>query len=771
MRKKRVLRARGWRTLSLALLVGVLGALLALPLAARAAAPDPTVTSVSPTCGPLAGNTAVLVNGTGFMGPEVFTISLQVGGINYPLASGSATPLGGFRVLSANQLEFRTAGTASAGLRDVKVTTNGGDDTLVNGFDYNNACAAASVTVNAASGTAGVQMQITGSGFTGMTSVTIGGLSASPIFVSDTVITITPPALTGVQTLTVNTNHGSGSSTFTYGSGLVTVTNVNPSCGFANSSNVVTITGSGFVNNHTTVTFGGFAASIPNVWSSTLLTVTSPALSAGTVDVIVTVNGVGTSANTAADNFTFAVGGCSGAVSVSSVSPTCGANFTANLVNVYGTGFVGGQTTVTFGGFAGSSVVVNSANWLTVYTPTSLASTTVDVIVTVSGVGTSTNTTADNYTFGCSSGLVSVTSLSPTCGANLTATLVNVYGTGFVSGTTSVSFGGYAGTSVVVNSPNWLTVYSPTVLSNTTVDVLVTVSGVGTSANTSLDNYTFGQAACAGPVVTSINPASGSSSGGTSVTITGSGFTGATSVTFGGVAATFNFVSDSSITATSPAGTLGTTVDVRVITPLGTSPNTTADNFTYGTAAAPTVTGVSPSSGPIGGGTTVTITGTGFVSGSTTVTFGGTAGTNVTVASSTSLTVTAPAHTGGQFDVVVTTGNGSSTTSSLTKFTYTGGTISYTLSFRWTLIVWNGADGMTVGNAVSGNDGNSATNDLSAQITLIARWNAAQQRWDLSFPAQANVPGANDFTTLVKGTAYFVAIAGPNSQTWTVQQG
>lgn len=759
MRKKRVLRARGWRTLSLALLVGVLGALLALPLAARAAAPDPTVTSVSPTCGPLAGNTAVLVNGTGFMGPEVFTISLQVGGINYPLASGSATPLGGFRVLSANQLEFRTAGTASAGLRDVKVTTNGGDDTLVNGFDYNNACAAASVTVNPASGTAGVQMQITGSGFTGMTSVTIGGLSAAPIFVSDTVITITPPALTGVQTLTVNTNHGSGSSTFTYlGSGSVVV---NPASGVGGQ--IMQITGSGF-SGLMSVTIGGLSAQGSFI-SDNAISIVVPSFLTGVQPLVVNTNhGSGTS--------TFTYLG-SGAVSVSSISPTCGDNFAARLVNVYGTGFSStpGATTVTFGGFAGTGVTVITPNWLTVYTPTSLASTTVDVIVTVSGVGTSTNTTADNYTFGCSSGLVSVTSLSPTCGANLTATLVNVYGTGFVSGTTSVSFGGYAGTSVVVNSPNWLTVYSPTVLSNTTVDVLVTVSGVGTSANTSLDNYTFGQAACAGPVVTSINPASGSSSGGTSVTITGSGFTGATSVTFGGVAATFNFVSDSSITATSPAGTLGTTVDVRVITPLGTSPNTTADNFTYGTAAAPTVTGVSPSSGPIGGGTTVTITGTGFVSGSTTVTFGGTAGTNVTVASSTSLTVTAPAHTGGQFDVVVTTGNGSSTTSSLTKFTYTGGTISYTLSFRWTLIVWNGADGMTVGNAVSGNDGNSATNDLTAQITLIARWNAAQQRWDLSFPAQANVPGANDFTTLVKGTAYFVAIAGPNSQTWTVQQG
>src|ERR1700684_2773074 len=58
------------------------------------------------------------------------------------------------------------------------------------------------------------------------------------------------------------------------------------------------------------------------------------------------------------------------------------------------------------------------------------------------------------------------------------------------------------------------------------------------------------------PVVTDVSPSSGPRSGGTVVMITGSGFTGATAVSFGGTPATnFQFISDTSITATSPAHT------------------------------------------------------------------------------------------------------------------------------------------------------------------------------------------------------------------------
>ena len=141
--------------------------------------------------------------------------------------------------------------------------------------------------------------------------------------------------------------------------------------------------------------------------------------------------------------------------------------------------------------------------------------------------------------------------------------------------------------------------------------------------------------------VTAVSPTSGPTSGGTSVTITGTNLTGATAVNFGIDAATSSPVnSATSITATSPAESAGT-VDVTVTTPVASSATSGSDHFTY--EAAPTVTAVSPTSGPTSGGHLCTITGTNLI-GATAVTFGSTAATAFTVNSSTSITATSPAE-------------------------------------------------------------------------------------------------------------------------------
>ena len=83
------------------------------------------------------------------------------------------------------------------------------------------------------------------------------------------------------------------------------------------------------------------------------------------------------------------------------------------------------------------------------------------------------------------------------------------------------------------------------------------------------------------PSVTGVTPISGLTSGGQSVTITGSNFTGATGVSFGGVAASsFTINSDTKITAITPALGAGT-VDVTVAIPNGSSATSTADQFQY----------------------------------------------------------------------------------------------------------------------------------------------------------------------------------------------
>ena len=161
------------------------------------------------------------------------------------------------------------------------------------------------------------------------------------------------------------------------------------------------------------------------------------------------------------------------------------------------------------------------------------------------------------------------------------------------------------------------------------------------------------------PVITSFNP--GSLPQGDTVTIRGSGFTGATAVTFARVgggtvpAASFRVVNDTRVTAVVPPG--ATTGRVSMTTPNGTGTST------VDLLIEPRITAFSPASGPVG--TLVTITGSGFT-GATSVRFGMTPATSFTVVSDTQLTVTVPVGARTSKIQVVTPG-GSAT--SMGKFT------------------------------------------------------------------------------------------------------
>ena len=127
---------------------------------------------------------------------------------------------------------------------------------------------------------------------------------------------------------------------------------------------------------------------------------------------------------------------------------------------------------------------------------------------------------------------------------------------------------------------------------------LQTVLFGGESPNLN-DTWTYGTAA---PTVSKLSPNSGPSGGGTVVIVTGSNLAGATAAHFGSKAAHVDkTVSASEIQVTSPKGS--GTVDVTVTTAHGTSHKTGADHFSY--TAGPTVSKLSPNSGPSGGGTVI----------------------------------------------------------------------------------------------------------------------------------------------------------------------
>ena len=157
-------------------------------------------------------------------------------------------------------------------------------------------------------------------------------------------------------------------------------------------------------------------------------------------------------------------------------------------------------------------------------------------------------------------------------------------------------------------------------------------------------------------------------------------------------------------------------MNVTVTTPNGTSAvNAPSDQFTYNAPALPTVTGVSPSSGPTAGGTSVTVSGTNLT-GATAVDFGtGHPGTSISGVTATSLTVTSPAGT-GTVNVTVTTPNGTSavnapsdqftyaasvtpenTTTSLTVPTLTYGSEGSPAAFTGTVAGPSASDGIPAG--------------------------------------------------------------------------
>ncbi len=158
----------------------------------------------------------------------------------------------------------------------------------------------------------------------------------------------------------------------------------------------------------------------------------------------------------------------------------------------------------------------------------------------------------------------------------------------------------------------------------------------------------------AGLTITSFTPGSGSA--GTTVVITGSGFTGATRVTFGTAEATFHVDSDTQITTTVPA-TAPARGKISVTTPTGRA--TCSTQFTRPVAAKPTITSFTPASG--GAGTYVVLTGTHFT-GTIGVTFGGVVA-SFRVDSDSQITTLVPAAAPAKGRIKVTTPAGSAKSS------------------------------------------------------------------------------------------------------------
>ncbi|MFN8508735.1 MAG: IPT/TIG domain-containing protein, partial [Dehalococcoidia bacterium] len=591
----------------------------------------PAVDSVLPPGGPASGGTTVTITGSGFSDARSVTFD----GIQ-----------ASFSIDSDNTIQATAPGHAAGA---VPVMVSGITGTSVTGwqtvytYDLPRVTGLAPASGPTAGGTS---VLIAGINFTGASTVSFDGIPATGVVVnSDMSITATTPAhVAGLAAVTVTTAYGTspvpdtGYNRFDF-SDTVRVESVSPSWGGpAIGGTAVTLTGKGFAG-ATSVTFGGNAGLALSIANGVLIGVTTPATPQGLVPVVVT-SPSGTSSGV--PRFYFS---SSPPPAVVGLEPDAGPEWGGNTVTIHGRGLAS-VTSVTFGGVP-ATIQAAGDTWVYVVAPAHAAG-PVNVVVT-SANGSSATGAASSYGYGRPR-IFSGPEVIATAGQR-----VWLYGEGF-TGASNVKFDGVSGTSLTVQDDHTLSVNAP---AHATGLVGVTVSG---SFGTNTIPYVVPTVPIA---TTGASPSAGPAAGGTTVSIFGVGFTGATSVTFGGVPGTGLVVGDDSqLIVVTPAHAIGT-VPVMVTSPAGT-----AGAAPYTFLPAPTVTNVSPGTGSSAGGTVVTITGTNL-SALTDVTFGGVSGTGLSVNSDTQIQVTTPTHAAGVVDVIVTTTGGASATGPAAQFTYT----------------------------------------------------------------------------------------------------
>lgn len=514
----------------------------------------------------------------------------------------------------------------------------------------------------------GQPVTITGTGFGAVAptgAVKFGGV-VSPSYVinatGDTIIATVPAGTVGSSTVSIQYGVDGTTSaklvlgTYTYVSSP-TATGVSPSSGPISGGNTVTILGTGFTGVHgaNAVQFGGVNALSYTV-TPTSITAMAPANASGSKTITIT----GVTGGTATISYDYV-----SAPSITAVTPGNGPRAGLNTVTITGTGLTGvTASNILFGSAAGTDVVVNSSGTsLTVKAPSRGLDGKVNLTITTTRGST---LLTDAYTYG-----FAITSLSQTTGPTGGGQKVVITGIDLPESIYAVTFGAPTGGTILTSNE------IANVVSRTSTTITVTapdhVAGtVPVRVYSSSNSASYAELPAAftyvTPTIATVTASSGPLAGGTTITIVGTGFgsiesTITRTVTIGSASCTSATVTvdNTTITCVTPARTAGAK---DVVVTINGNTATKTGGFTY--LEAPTISSLSAITGTTLGGTTVTITGTGFIEGATTIRIDG-ASRTVTWVSATEIRFTTPNHAAGAVNITVTTAGGQSDP---TIFTY-----------------------------------------------------------------------------------------------------
>ncbi|MEQ1892209.1 MAG: IPT/TIG domain-containing protein, partial [Planctomycetota bacterium] len=605
----------------------------------------PTLTTLEPTHGPRAGGVAVTLHGSAFAESASGLPAVWFG-------SEAALDV---LVLDDSRLTCRTPAQASDALVDVRVTTANGSASLPGAFRYFSRPTLTTISPAEGSSRGDTQVTLHGSAFlasgAGTTEVYFGGQPARAVRVVDdgTLTALTPLGVPGAR-VAVRVANENGSAQLPQGfryRELPTLTVVAPTQGPEAGGTSVTLRGSGFDMNALTVLFDGAAASALQVLSEDTLTCVTPPGARGAVAVLV--RGVDGSA-TLTDAFVYGTP----RPRIDALEPDHGSALAPAAVHLRGAGFLAagaGPNRITFGGLVATEVVVVSDERVDCQAPAGTPGTRVDVrIANRHG----THTLAAGYRYHLQPAL---TGLEPAVASPVGGSVLTLHGAGFAvdqAGSAQVFLGTKPATGVVVLDDGTLTCLVPPGTPGAVVDVrLENANGSALLAGA----FLYRRA----PELSGVAPAALSPLGGALLTLSGAGFSSATLpvVRVGGVAASaVVVVDDTRITCVAPAGSPAQQVDVEVANENGSGRLPAALRY----FATPDLVARSPASGTPQGGTTVTLTGSGFLTdvvGPNAVTFGGVPARSVTTVDDTRVRAVTPGGTpGSAVDVQLTNSNG-----------------------------------------------------------------------------------------------------------------
>ena len=390
----------------------------------------------------------------------------------------------------------------------------------------------------------------------------------------------------------------------------------------------VTIRGRGF-DEFTRVSFGGATGVRHDIVDDRLMRVIVPPHAAGVFDVRATNRNATTIAAAAIEYFD--------AVRVDRVRPATGDTAGGDSVVVEGAGFVPNTTFQFDGAPAAIASVDPSGNLATVTTPPRPAGL---VNVRAANPDGDAHIAPDAFYY-ASPGEFTLAAVMPNQGAAVGGTEVTLLGAGLDAATLTVTFDGIPAT-ILDQGPGHAQVQTP---AHAVGSVDVSISA-GATNDTLVNGFTYVDNLW----IDRVTPDSGDVAGGFDVVIEGEGFTGATQVRFGTIAAGFTVDSPTQITAQAPAHSAGV-VDVVVERDQVTA--TFVDAFTFTEPLE--VYGFTPVRGSIAGNTYVEIRGRGFV-GNPGVTFDGLPGGDVQILDAQTLSVRTPPHATGSVALQVNVG-------------------------------------------------------------------------------------------------------------------